>query len=397
MLLVLGLAIGTAPFSAQAGSGTVEKDKDTTKALFEDGIPDDIESWAEDNGATVNAQEERIDYVRFALDSDTEGDEFLDKLRNRSDVTWANYDAFARTTLVPNDPAWPVQYGPRIIDAPEAWNKTTGDDAVRLAVLDTGVDGTHPDLDAPCGLDRGSDSNGHGTHVSGIAAAEIDNGGHIAGMAQIDLESYPVCDNNGRCRISDIALNIVEASASGVDVISMSLGGDCETDDSAFCRGLQEAIDFAWQNNVVVVAASGNDGRERDVSEPGSMDHVVAVGSVDADKNRSSFSNGGFGLDLVAAGEDVRSTVPSTSGVCGPEADLMCNLTGTSMATPHVSGLASLLRSVCPSLANDRVVDVLTDNTEDLGDGGWDRLYGYGLPNADVALTDAESRCDGSL
>ncbi|MFA5862730.1 MAG: S8 family serine peptidase [Candidatus Thermoplasmatota archaeon] len=141
-------------------------------------------------------------------------------------------------------------------------------------------------------------------------------------------------------------------------------------------------MEIAWSRNRVIVAASGNDGRNGYVSHPASFPNVIAVGSIGSTSSRSYFSNGGPQLDLMAPGESVISTVPTTSIMCGVRLDPYCSVSGTSMATPHVAGVAALVFSLCPSWTNAQVVNRLFNTADDLGSAGWDQSYGWGRVDA---------------
>ncbi|KAF5057560.1 Subtilase family protein [anaerobic digester metagenome] len=284
---------------------------------------------------------------------------------------------------VPDDQRYAEQWGPQKIGAEYAWSIEQGESNVLIAVVDTGIDYTHPDMGnyVAGGYDWVNDDNnpdddhGHGTHCAGIAAATIDNTLGIAGISQSRIMAEKVLDSNGSGTSSITAAAICHAADNGADVISMSLGADGPS------QIVEEACRYAWEKGCVLVAASGNDGATR-VIYPAAYDTVIAVGSVGKTGSRSTFSNYGTNLDLVAPGESILSTTPgNTYG----------QKSGTSMACPHVSGVAALLLSHYPGMSNLEVRNRLTETADDLGAAGKDTRYGYGLVNAFAALGGEEA------
>jgi thermitase len=172
------------------------------------------------------------------------------------------------------------------------------------------------------------DGNGHGTHAAGIAAAITNNTRGIAGMAP-DAKIYAVrvLDDSGSGTLQNVANGIIHAADNGADVISLSLGSP---NDSIT---LKEAVDYAWNKGVVVVAAAGNDGSSQP-AYPAYYSNAIAVAATDSDESKASFSNYGSWVDVAAPGVNIYSTYTDSS---------YASLSGTSMATPHVAGLAGLL------------------------------------------------------
>nr|1DBI_A Chain A, Ak.1 Serine Protease [Bacillus sp. Ak1] len=239
----------------------------------------------------------------------------------------------------PNDTYYQgYQYGPQNTYTDYAWDVTKGSSGQEIAVIDTGVDYTHPDLDGKVikGYDfvdndyDPMDLNNHGTHVAGIAAAETNNATGIAGMApNTRILAVRALDRNGSGTLSDIADAIIYAADSGAEVINLSLGCDCHT------TTLENAVNYAWNKGSVVVAAAGNNGSST-TFEPASYENVIAVGAVDQYDRLASFSNYGTWVDVVAPGVDIVSTITGNR---------YAYMSGTSMASPHVAGLAALLAS----------------------------------------------------
>ncbi|MDQ6598896.1 peptidase S8 [Bacillus salipaludis] len=229
-----------------------------------------------------------------------------------------------------------------------------------VAVVDTGVDHTLADLQDKVQSDQGynfinrtnniMDDNGHGTHVSGIIAASANNGYSMAGISpSAKILPVKVLDSSGSGDTEQIALGILYAADHGAKVINLSLGGP-------YSRTIEYALQYANKKNITVVAASGNDGFE-EVSYPASSKYVIAVGSTNRLNVVSDFSNYGEGLDLVAPGSDIPSLVPNGN---------VTYASGTSMAAPHVSAVASLLLSQQPNLTPSEIQYLLTKTANDI-------------------------------
>ena len=319
------------------------------------------------------------------------------------------------SAAAPNDPLYAKQYGPQQVHAEQAWASSTGAGAV-IAVVDTGVDLSHQDLQGklvpgatfigcnpscgngdwkgPDGVGQANDA--HGTHVSGIAAAATNNGIGIAGVAP-DAKIMPVkVLEDGSGAYEDIANGIRYAADHGADVINMSLGGTQGTQLLTLTgleTQLQDAITYAVGKDVAVIAAAGNDSIPV-CNEPGFDDGVLCVTSTDKREVRSAFSSGPLKPDLnaVAApggsllpvcGEDVVSSVPagqSGSGATCGYGNNYDEYAGTSMATPHVAGVAALLAAQGRSVAN--IYSSLTSTARQpvLGvRGAFTPAYGYGI------------------
>lgn len=269
------------------------------------------------------------------------------------------------------------------IHAPEAWTMTTGASDLLIAVIDSGIDYTHEDLndgrvrtdidkDYVNKDDDALDDAGHGTHVAGTIAAASNNGIGVSGILwQAQLLPLKVCDATGSCSLDAIVSAIQYAADKGARIISMSLGG------SGCSSTLEAAIDYAYfEKGVVIIAAAGNNNGL--VGYPAAYEPVIAVGALDRHGQRAYFSNYGDALDLVAPGVRIFSTVPDNG---------YDTFSGTSMATPHVTGVAGLLLAQRPSLTNHEVRQLLFQSADDLGEQGLDRQYGYGLVDAEGVLT----------
>jgi serine protease len=276
-----------------------------------------------------------------------------------------------------------------------------------VAVIDTGIDFGHPDLDGKItaghdyldGDSDPTDTYGHGTHVSGIALAETNNGtangdADTAGVGyspNITVMPLRVCDSRG-CPTSAIVDAIYHAADNGADVINMSLGGRFGSASE------EQAINYAWGEGLVIAASSGNDGSGR-VSYPAAFANAIAVGSTNWHDQLAPYSNKGSDLDVTAPGGDmsryddpggIYSTMPTYGVYLTTSYDYDTHydqLQGTSMAAPQVSGLAGLLFAVGVNDAdgdgrtNDEIRDIIESTADDLGQPGWDREFGWGRVN----------------
>ena len=324
---------------------------------------------------------EKIESLNVAVVQVNEGSEqfFIDNIIDSPLVKYAEYNWVVHAFYTPNDPQWGQQWGPQRIHCENAWDSGTGSSSVKIAIVDTGIDYNHEDI-AGNYVSGGHDwvnedndpmdDNNHGTHCAGIAAAVMDNNIGIAGVAQVKVMAEKVLGSGGSGSSSDVASGITHAADNGANIISMSLGS------SSPSSVIEDACDYAYNTKgVVVVAASGNDGQPQ-VSYPAAFETVIAVGAIDTNDERCDFSNYGEDLELMAPGYRIVSSIP------GNNYDFY---SGTSMACPHVAGVAALVKSLYPSQNNVWIRQKLTDTAEDLGPAGWDEEYGYGLVDASLS------------
>lgn len=315
----------------------------------------------------------------------------INALKNNPNVAYVEQDAEVYITKRPVTPViqppeklpWRVDR----IDAELVHNAYTGS-GVKVAVIDTGIDYTHPDLadNYMGGYDFVNDDsypmddNGHGTHVAGTIAASDNDIGVIGVAPNADLYALKALNKRGSGYLSDIDAAIDWAIKNNMDIISMSLGGGYSKSQEALCQKAYEA-------GIVIVAAAGNEAGA--VIYPAAYSSVIAVSATDSSNKIAYFSNFGDEVELAAPGVNISSTYPGGK---------YTTLSGTSMATPHVTGTVALLLST-------NIADY--DNTDDNGDGLWDPVevrsrlqstakdlgatgvdyyYGYGLVNAKNAL-----------
>lgn len=255
--------------------------------------------------------------------------------RVRSDVAaWADEAA-------PDDPLWDAQWGPQALGLPAAWELENGSVAVKVALVDSGLDASHPDF-AGVPIENGTDfvdadatpddPNGHGTHVAGIVAAARGNGVGIAGVARATLVPLRVLDAHAKGSCLDAALAVLEAVARGASIVNLSL--ECASDYPP----LHLAIQAATRAGVLVVASAGNGGAVGACAPyPGAYPEVLAVAALDSPTTVAAYSCQG---ELAAPGSSILSTWRNGGYL---------NLSGTSMAAPHVAGVAALVKARVPS------------------------------------------------
>lgn len=321
---------------------------------------------------------------------------------------------------LPNDPLLSKQWALSKIKATDAWSITSGT-GVTIAIIDTGIDLTHEDLAAnvvtggnmiACGKraktcnTNGQDDQGHGSHVAGIAAAVANNGKGVVGVAPgAKLMPVKVLDKDGSGTADDLAEGIRFAVDKGAKVLNLSLGWLSGQGTVIKILGsltpVYSAIDYAWSKGAVLVVAAGNDSVPL-CAEPAAHPKVVCVGSTDNNDLIATYSNSGD-IDVTAPGgfgslfcedfsRDILSTIWAGSSMdCqGPASNNPSHifltgyetLAGTSMATPHVAGVAALIFAKNPGFTNQQVIDKLKASCDDLGSPGYDPVYGAGRVNA---------------
>jgi subtilisin family serine protease len=314
------------------------------------------------------------------------------ELTEHSEVEFATYNYRIQALEVPDDPEFSRQWAldettnDNDIDAPEAWDITTGSDSVIVAIIDSGIDLNHPEFTGrimtgynyidPSALPE--DGFSHGTHVAGIVGAAGNNGVGISGVSwNVRLMPLKILDDNGNGDSANLAKSICFAVDNGAKIINMSIG---DRNSSWPCKmaDVEEAFKYAESKGVLLVGAAGNDSSES-VNCPAAYEQAIAVSSVTDYGGLSSFSNYGEQVDIAApggGGARIYSTVPGGYDY----------KQGTSMATPHVSGVAALIWSLKPDLSHHEVREILETTTDDLGAVGWDKIFGWGRVNARQSL-----------
>ncbi|KRT93168.1 peptidase S8 [Bacillus glycinifermentans] len=273
-----------------------------------------------------------------------------------SDETGEDSDSFEQWNLKP-------------IQAEKAWSAGLTGKNVKVAVIDTGIS-AHDELTVSGGTSTVSytssysDDNGHGTHVAGIIGAKHNDYG-IDGIAPgVQLYAIKALDQNGTGDLESILKGIDWSIEHGVNVINMSLGTSTDS------QILHDAVDKAYQKGILLVAASGNDGNGHPVDYPAAYSSVIAVSATDEENGIAGFSNTGAEVEFSAPGTSIISTYLHQQFAAG---------SGTSQATPHVTGMLALLKQLYPNETSAGLRQQLQQNVNDLGDAGRDQLFGYGL------------------
>jgi thermitase len=298
---------------------------------------------------------------------------------SKAKVAYAEPDFVAEAMGDPDDPGFGYQWGLATVQAPQAWDVTTGSSSINIAILDTGVDLDHPDLADKIVANvnfstsaTADDLYGHGTHVAGIAAASTDNGIGVAGLGySANIMNVKVLADNGGGVYSSVASGIIWAADNGADIINMSLGGTADS------QALEDAVNYAWSKGVVVVVAAGNNGKS-DPFYPASYTNCIAVAATDANDEKPLWSNYGDWVDVAAPGREIYSTL---AGNC------YGYMSGTSMASPHVAGLAALVFATVSDMngdgkLNDEVRSRMEATCDNIGVSG----IGHGRINAARAV-----------
>jgi len=308
-------------------------------------------------------------------------EKLMEALQRNKDVEYAEPDYVATAIATANDPYFTSgnQWYLSKIEAPAAWDTTVGSSDVIVAVVDSGVSNSHPDITGKVlqGYDfvnkdtDASDDNGHGTAVAGITAASSNNG---LGMASVSWNStilpVKVLGASGSGNYSDMANGITWAADKGARIINLSLGGTSSS------ITLQNAVNYAWNRNVILVAAAGNNGNNT-AFYPAACNNVVAVSATDSSDKRPSWSNFGSYVDVSAPGVSVLTLHGSSS---------YAYWNGTSFSSPVTAGVVALMAAANPGLSNAGIVDALLKNSDDIGAAGYDVYYGHGRVNARRAV-----------
>lgn len=285
--------------------------------------------------------------------------------------------------IVPTQPAELMDWGVDIIDADVVWAGTDGYTGaeVNVAILDTGIDEDHPDL---VGNVKGgigfvprevwsTDGNGHGTHVAGTIAA-LDNEIGVIGVAHhANLYGVQVLNKSGSGYLSSLLYGIDWAVEKKMDVISLSLGFPVGTTLESLV-GLKDRLDAAEYAGIVVVVAAGNDGSTSEIVYPAAYPTVIAVAATNADDTLAYYSNRGSFVDVAAPGTAIRSTYKNAT---------YTTLSGTSMATPHVTGVVALLLDKYPNMTNDAMRVLLSKSVKPINP---ENTYSFGRIDAVSAL-----------
>jgi serine protease len=328
---------------------------------FEDRLPDEatMRSWNPRLGYAEVEVEDAGVYGRASVAA---------RIQRRPEVRYVERERELQAFEIPDDPRYDDQYAPQQVRAERAWETSEAESGVTIAVVDQGVMYDHPDLADRFGSVEGKDfvvdddddpypenmeSEYHGTHVAGIAAATTDNDEGIAGVSNADLLSCRALNATGRGTTGDIADAVQWAADQGADVINLSLGG------GGFSETMKNAVSYAVNQGSLPVCAAGNSGNEG-VSYPAAYNECVAVAALDDEENLAGFSQYGQKLDVAAPGVDVLS--------CWTKSDAeYSRISGTSMACPAAAGVAALGKATHPDHGPNQLRDLLKSTAVDVG------------------------------
>ncbi len=327
-----------------------------------------------------------LNYATLLLTGTMNKEQALERLRLEQGVLGAEENQRRHTSsmVISESGQYTKQWSMNVTGVPEAWATGATGQGITIAIVDTGVDLKHPDLQNnivpgynaltnSTTLGKNQDNNGHGTHVAGIAAAEL-NGIGIVGVAyKANIMPIKAMDKDGEGYDDAIAAGIVWAADHGAQIINLSLGSGREADV------LTEAVAYAAGQGVLLIAAAGNydpeTGTNPGIDYPAADPNVLAITATDQKDQIADFSATGPEVALAAPGSGIISTwLNSTYAIAE----------GTSMSAPFVAGVAALIWSQHPDWSKQQVVQALETGVRDLGDKGRDQDYGYGL--VDVAL-----------
>lgn len=361
------------------------------KEISEDEVQEII---LKNNGQIIN----QISEDMYKIKLDDENPDLKNSLQEKPIVTYIEPEYLVHIQTIPNDPFYPQQWNLKFLCLEKTWDNFKNNKDITVAVIDTGILPDHPDLkdniisgydfidhdNNP--LDTNQDFS-HGTHVAGIIGAMTNNSNGISAVNwNVNIMPVRVIGPDGSGGYSTLISGIRWAVDNGADVINLSLAGSVDS------NALRDAIKYAVDQNVTIVAAAGNNGNSP-VLYPAQYPEVISVGAIGPTKEKAYYSNFGQGLDLVAPGGDNSilshryNTILSTAGyMSGNTIKYQYSWAqGTSMAAPHVSGIVSLLYSI--GINNpEEIKHILKETADDLGIEGIDNYYGAGLVNINRAL-----------
>lgn len=356
-------AIKKENFIAPLSSKTIEVAAQEVMVKFRVNMSEaEITAKIQQMGAEVIDKVEKLGLYRLRIPNNTSTSDFVQASRaemevkqDNAEITLIEPNHLAKTMaaeIVPNDPLYPNQWALRQIGAPTAWETTTGNPNVIVAVLDTGIDSTHPDLHDQVisgknliqNNDLTMDDNGHGTAMAGVIGAIGNNGKGIAGVCWgCRLMPVKVLDNQGTGTYADVIKGILYAVDNGARVLNLSLGGE------EYSQALADAVAYAHSAGVIIVAAGGNDGTKTPVY-PAAYSDVIGVGATDINNHIWPLSNRGEHIKLTAPGVGIMTT-----GLQGQYSQF----NGTSLSAAITSGTVALMLSSTNNKSNNLVAQAL--------------------------------------
>lgn len=305
-------------------------------------------------------------------------EDYIEYTSQNSRVTLIEGEETISPFSLPEDELYSEQWQLQLINADAGWKLETYGNDIKVAVIDSGCF-EHEDLknnllegkNYLTGTTDVTDNNGHGTHVSGIIAAEMNDVGIVGVAPKAKIVPLKCFDPSHDTYVEDILDAIYDAvDVYGCKIINMSWG--LKNDDPF----LQEAIDYADSKDVILIAAVGNYGSTT-MYYPAAYENVIGVSSVGIEKNKSSFAQYNKSVLVTASGEKVKSTYKDGGYQI---------LQGTSQAAPMVSGLAAVALSMNEDMTSEEFRQLLTETAEDLGENGYDVKFGYGLVNEEALI-----------
>ncbi|MEM0515252.1 S8 family serine peptidase [Pseudoalteromonas sp. YIC-827] len=382
MLKIKRPLVATAVLSALSLAGAAQAANEEQRYIvkFKPGQKASVMTAVSNNRGKVKRELDKHRLVAVTLPAQA-----AKQFKNRKDIEFVEVDQ-KRYLMAESMP-----YGISMVQANQVSDALTGN--MKVCIMDTGYDLGHEDLpntgvtgdDGYGSYNSGNwyeDGHGHGTHVSGTIAALGGNGTGVVGVnpsGNLSLHMVKVFDSSGNWAYgSDLVAAVDQCMAAGAKVISMSLGG------SGSSSAEQAAFDNAHANGLLSIAAAGNDGNSS-MSYPASYGSVVSVAAVDSNGNKASFSQYNSQVEIAAPGVAVNSTLPNNSYAAW---------SGTSMATPHVAGVAALVWSHYPSCSNDQLRTAMAISAEDRGSAGRDNSYGWGIVKAKAMFDLFADGCD---
>lgn len=355
---------------------------------------DNIQSFLAAQGLTAIIHESRYkdktNYWIFENSSATRESvlEMASNAQNVEGIKFLEPSVIYRPHLTPNDPMYEQQWGPYVTFFDEAWEYGLGGNSNNVvAVMDNSCDWNHEDLydQVWYGWDYVYNSwdisphqqtHDHGTHVAGTVAATTNNGIGVAGMVNDTVYFAKVSDDQDGMIDQAIVDGLYDmADISRISVINMSLGGESPS------AAIEQACNYAWNNGKLLIVSSGNNGQGF-ISFPAAYTACVAIGSIGADGNSlylTSYSQFGNEQELSAPGGEMQTGFGIVSCLPGNQYGAK---EGTSMAAPHVTGLAGLMKNLNSNLTNVDIRNILSATAFDYGDEGWDSAFGFGMINA---------------
>ncbi len=332
------------PFPGKAPEQPSQSNRPLQNRLIIQFTPDSTQQERNEYIRSVNGRSRRnidkLDTYIVTIASDDEPEVLLEMLPRSPIVLQVELDYGISTAQTPNDPRYGEQWGLPIVGAPDIWAKLPANaPQITIAVIDSGICAAHPDLTGRlvAGYDFVEDDNnpadgaGHGCNVAGVIAAVTNNGIGMAGTApNVRIMPLRVLDNSGLGSYSDVAAAIVYAVDNGAQILNLSLSGP------QLSQTLATAVQYALSRNVTVIAAAGNYGTSQ-IYYPAGIPGVIAVGSIDPNLQRSSFSNFGAHVRIFAPGRDILATTMTND---------YAPVTGTSFAAPMVAGLMAMARAL---------------------------------------------------